>query len=287
MIRHILVPASGLAGDEDAFAAALAVARQDQAHLQFLHVRLDTTALIAAMSDGGYGGASFIQNTVDQLEADATAQETKARDAVTAFCARAGIVLDADAAPGTAISAEFSVETGDSGGWISQYGRFADLVVARRPVGEQIATGSLEAALMGTGRPLLIAGRVAPAGTVMIAWKDRPEAARAVMGALPFIERAERVAIVSVEEDGAAPPESCAQLQRSLRWHNRAVEILHVPRGDRPPVEVLMETSTKLGASLLVMGGYSHSRLREIIFGGFTRHVLEQASLDIPVLIMH
>ena len=290
MIRHILVPASGLTGDEVAFETALTVARADSAHLQFLHVRQDVIALLAAMSDGGFGGAAYVQNTADQFEADATAQEAKAREAVAAFCANAGITLDTTAVPSMKISAEFAVETGDAAGWVSQYGRFTDLLVTRRPVGDQLSIGLIETALAATGWPVMIAGRAVPASlsdVMMIAWKDRPESACAVAGAMPFIERAERVVIVSVEEDGAAPQASCEQLQRSLRWHNPAVEIMHLPRGQRPAAEVMLETGARLSARLLVMGGYSHSRLRETIFGGFTRHVLEQVGLDIPVLMMH
>ena len=82
MIRHILVPASGLTGDEVAFETALTVARADSAHLQFLHVRQDVIALLAAMSDGDFGGAAYVQNTADQFEADATAQEADRKSVV-------------------------------------------------------------------------------------------------------------------------------------------------------------------------------------------------------------
>ena len=290
MIRHILIPASGTDGDDMAFATALTIARADAAHLQFLHVRLDVIAVAAAMTDGGFGAAGIAQGTIDQLEADANAQADVARKAVGRFCAGAGVAMDASAAPGGQVTAEFGVETGDPADWIARHGRFADLVVARRPVGEQMSLGLIDSALTAVGRPVLIAGTAVPAAlpdTVVIAWKDRPESARAVAAAMPFIERARRVIIVSVEEEGAAPQASCEQLLRSLRWHNPAVEIARVPRADRAAADIMEETATRLGAGLLVMGGYSHTRLRETIFGGFTRHVLQQRDMTIPVLMMH
>ena len=288
MIRHILVPAAGSGGDEAAFTAALAVARMDGGHLQFLHAALDVTATIALMSADGMGGGGVLASTIDELEADAKALENKALGEVAAFCARAGVALDASAAEPGKISAEFTVETGDAANCVADAGRFADLIVTRRPAGDELTTGVLEAALVASGRPMLLAdGTSNPTlpGVVVIAWKDRPEAARAVAAAMPFLERASKVVIVSVEEDGSAPHTSCERLLRTLRWHNPATEVKHVPRGERPAVEVLLETADQLGASLLVMGAYSHSRLRELVFGGFTHSVLDKASL--PVLMSH
>lgn len=288
MIRHILVPAAGTDGDQAAFATALAVARLDGGHLQFLHAALDVSATIAAMAGDGLGGGGFLGSAIDDLEAEAKAVQAKARQAVADFCATAGIALDAPDAPAGQISAAFSAATGDAANIVAEDGRFADLIVTRRPAGEQMETGVMEAALVATGRPMLLADSAATpvlSGVVVIAWKDRPEAARAVAAAMPFLERASRVVILSVEEDDAAPLASCEKLQRSLRWHNPATEVIRLPRGERPAVDVLLEEAERLGASLLVMGGYSHSRLRQMVFGGFTRSVLTRAT--VPVLMSH
>ena len=141
---------------------------------------------------------------------------------------------------------------------------------------------------MDTGKPLLIAPSAPPASLgrrVVIAWKDTPEAARAVSCALPFIGQAEQVTIVTVLDDADANDDSGARLLRALRWHNQAVQVRTLPRGGASAVEVLHREAEALGADLLVMGGYSHSRLREVVFGGFTRSTLGNAS--IPVLMAH
>ena len=150
------------------------------------------------------------------------------------------------------------------------------------------AAETLEAALMDTGKPLLIAPATAPASLgkrIVIAWKDTPEAARAVSCALPFIGQADQVTIVTVLDDADAKDESGSRLQRALRWHNKAVEVRTLLRGSASAADVLHREAEALGADLLVMGGYSHSRLREVVFGGFTRRTL--GSAGIPVLMAH
>jgi nucleotide-binding universal stress UspA family protein len=122
-------------------------------------------------------------------------------------------------------------------------------------------------------------------GTVAIAWKDTPEAAHAVAAAMPFVRRATRVVILSVEEDAKSTEPSCERLRHAIRWQNPRVIVHHLQQDGRHPVETMLEGVATLGADLLVMGGYSHSRMREVVFGGFTRRVLKSAEL--PVLMAH
>ena len=286
MYRHILVPATGTACDAAVFDAAVRVARLSGAHLEFLHVRVDVTETLLAMTAGGMGGGGAVQEVVDRLEGEAKATETRVWEAFGALCAREGIANDP--AQGQ-VSAELVVESGPEAQWSSEYGRFADLVVVGRAVDGQGSGGEvLEAALMDTGKPILIVPQVAPAafpGTVVIAWKDTPEAARAVNTALPLIDKAERVVIMGVVEAAESPQENAVRLQRSLKWHNPNTVVQVVKREGRPAVEVLLAEAKALGAGVVVMGGYSHSRLREVVFGGFTQRVL--AGADVAVLMAH
>jgi nucleotide-binding universal stress UspA family protein len=288
MFKDILVPSTGAATDAAVFATALLAARPSGGHLEFLHVRVDVTEIVVAMTSGGIGGGAALQGVIDRLEVECKTQEQKAWQAFAKFCADNGIA-GGGAQPGSGLSADLSVETGNEAQWLAEYGRFADLVVVgRMRDGQEVAMDVLEAALMDTGKPLLIAPKVAPAkllGTVVIAWKDSPEAARAVSSAMTFIEQAESVKILSVGEDDKTREETCERLQRSLRWHNPATSVLYLERGGRAAVDVLMEAAKALDASLLVMGGYSHSRLREVVFGGFTQRCL--TSCDFPVLMAH
>ena len=288
MFKYVLVPATGAASDEAVFETALLAARPFEAHLEFLHVRVDVTEVVISMSTGGLGGGGAVQGVVDKLEHECKDVEGRAWQAVEDFCVRKGIPRTASR-PGEGISAEFTVETGSDAQWITEYGRFADLVVVgRAQPGREMAMEVLEAALMDTGRPLLVAPPVVPStllGTIVVAWKDAPEAARAVYRAMPLLEQAKEVVIVSVVGQDDPREYSSDRLLQSLRWHNPNTRVRQLGRERRKPVEVLLEEAHSLNASLIVMGGYSHSRLREVVFGGFTHRIL--AGVDLPVLMAH
>ena len=287
MFKSLLVPTTGGPGDAAVFATARLAAQAFGSHLEFLHVRVDTSEVLMSMTAGGVGGGDAVQVVIDRMDAEADATATTARQAMTDLLADAGIPLR-DTPQGAGPSAEISQETGNQSAWVAQYGRFADLVLMGRGGPDDGGAETLEAALMDTGKPLLIAPATAPdtlGKRIVIAWKDTPEAARAVSCALPFIGQADQVTIVTVLDDADAKDESGSRLQRALRWHNKAVEVRTLLRGSASAADVLHREAEALGADLLVMGGYSHSRLREVVFGGFTRRTL--GSAGIPVLMAH
>jgi len=287
MFKNLLVPATGGPGDGAVFATALLAARAFASHLEFLHVRIDTTEVLLSMSAGGVGGGAAVQGVIDRIESDAATRADAARAAVTAWLAE-NRIPETDTPNGDGPTAEYGAQTGHQSAWMAQIGRFADLVVMGRGGPDDGASETLESVLMDTGKPLLIAPSIAPASLgrrIVIAWKDTPEAARAVSGALPFIAQAEQVTILSVADDADSHDPSAVRLLRALRWHNRAVDARGLVSGGESAVDVLHREAAALSADLLVMGGYSHSRLRQVVFGGFTRSTLAEAS--IPVLMAH
>lgn len=287
MFRNLLVPITGGPGDAAVFATARLAAETFGAHMEFLHVRVDTTEVLMSMTAGGVGGGDAVQSVIDRMEAEAETNAQAAARTIAELLAAAAIPLR-EAPNGNGPTGEISQQTGSQSAWVAQYGRFADLVVMGRAAPDDGGAETLEAALMDTGKPLLIAPAAAPARLgkrIVIAWKDTPEAARAVSCALPFIGRAEQVTIVSVADGGEPQDDSPTRLRRALRWHNPAVALRILPRGSDSPVALLHREAAGLGADLLVMGGYSHSRLREVVFGGFTRSTLGDAA--IPVLMAH
>jgi nucleotide-binding universal stress UspA family protein len=293
MIRTILVPASGEITDAATFAAALAVARKFGAHLDVLHVRADPIGAGVALATGAGSGA-IAAGLIDQLEADAQQREARARDNFEQFCRSAGLAVpgtppaaaDQAAAGAGALSAEWHVETGSEPEWVAAYGRTADLIVASRSPEPEIARPMLEAVLIDSGRPLLIAPESAmPTAIerVAIAWKDGPQAARAVALAMPFLAGAKQVLIRAVEER-ADERDGIDRLARNLAWHGLAADIERLQPGPDGAAATLL-AAVAGRADLLVMGGYGHSRVREWVFGGFTQHVLVGAPL--PVLMVH
>lgn len=287
MFKNILVPATGGPADAAAFAIARLAAGAFGAHLEFLHVRADATDVLMNMADGGIGGGAAVQAVIDRMDAEANTQAEAARREVDAMLATAGIPMR-EAPGGAGPSAEYRQELGSRSTFLAQYGRSADLVVMGRGTQDDGTLETLEAALMDTGRPLLIAPGIPPDSLgkrIVIAWKDSPEAARAVSCALPFIARAETVTIVNVADDADSQDQSGARLMRALRWHNPAVTLRQLVQGSSSAVEVLHREAAAQSADLLVMGGYGHSRLREMVFGGFTRRTLGDSAL--PVLMAH
>lgn len=257
------------------------------AHMMFLHVKLDVQAAVAAMVSDEDQGA-WIGDIIEIMEHRAADLERKAFAAFQTFCTTAHIPItgEPDNSP---VSAEWCVETGSEPAVTARHGRTADLIVACRER-DQYTSGLdvLEAALLQTGKPVLIVPNqmtTFATDVVAIAWKSSPEAAKAVTAALPFIERTARIVVLSVGEDDTPRRDECAKLVRALRWHNTHVEAQALEPKAEDPFQTLLSAVHHTGAELLVMGGYGHSRLREVVFGGFTRRVLHAA--PVPVLIAH
>ena len=289
MFKYILVPSTGEETDASVFATALAAARLSAAHLAFLHVQVDAQRILVAMTNAAdTGGGIAYRGVAEALERRCAERHRKALLAFRAFCEREHLTVPGEPSLNRP-SAEWKLETGDEALRLAEYGRAADLMVLGRVrEGGTARMRALETSLTATGRPVLIAPAEAPArltGNVAIAWKDRPEAARAVSAARPFIEMADHVTILSVDEGMELGEQSCDKLRSALSWHNPNITLQRLGRDGRPPVEVLLDAAGAAEADLLVMGGYGHRRARELIFGGFTRRVLDGAEL--PVLMMH
>jgi len=292
MIKTILVASSGTEADAATYAAALAIARPFGAHIDVLHVRLDPATIAVAMAGDAAGTGVLTAGLIDRLDDDARAREATARAIFTRFCQEAGLAIADAPAPGAATaapSAGFHVEIGDEARWMAVYGLTADLIVAPRGADDQaIARATLEAALLGAGRPILIPAGAAPAAgfaRIAIGWKPTREAARAVALAMPFLSRAKEVVVLSVDEPDAEPATAEAgRLVRSLAWHGINARAERLTAGPAEAAATLLAAAAGR-ADLLVIGGYGHTRLREWVFGGFTQQALDAAAL--PVLLAH
>lgn len=156
--------------------------------------------------------------------------------------------------------------------------RTADLVITtqggRPTVSEPLVTAA--------GVPVLVLPS-APAGElgrrVLVGWNGSREATRAAHQALPFLAGAERVFLCAL---GQAAHDSLEPATTMLGRHGVAVEPIPVAAAEGAAGRALLEQAREHGADLLVVGAYGHSRMREFIFGGATRHLLDQAEL--PVL---
>jgi nucleotide-binding universal stress UspA family protein len=291
MPRIVLLPVSGSTADQDTFVTALSIGQAFNAHFVGLHVRPDVRRDVASLAASDGGMATGIDTMIGQMETDADTREKAASDAWHVFCSQNNIV-GADTPRETGMTGEWVSEIGTEADWLAEYGRTSDLIVVGRGQEEWGPDYVLmEAALMDTGKPVVIGPKasgvpVAPlSGVVGIAWKDTREAAGAVQAAMPFLRAAGHVTIFAVSESEDDSDKSPARLARMLRWHNANVTVQILREHTRPPAEVLLDAAMQANCGLLVMGGYGHTRLREAVFGGFTRAVLETAPL--PVLLAH
>jgi len=177
--------------------------------------------------------------------------------------------------------------------FIGSYGRVFDLIVLGRPgpAPENPRMPPLEAALFDSGRPVLIVPKVAPKSigqNVLVAWNRSTEQAHTNTFAMPFLHRAEKVTVLMVE-GGPTPGPSGEEAALHLRRNGIKAESLTLKRTERMSAEgvgeVILERAAALGCDLLVKCAYTQSRLRQMIFGGATRHILANATL--PVLMAH
>jgi nucleotide-binding universal stress UspA family protein len=215
-----------------------------------------------------------------------------ARRSFDEFRGRWSVAL-ADSPPGPkGVTASFEERLGDDIEETIAQARFHDmLVLARGNDFTGLTPGAIGSILVGCGRPVLLApphvpGNLAP--TVAIAWKESAEAARAVTASMPMLRMASRIFVLAAAEGDRDPDrsvESAERLRNQLRWHGLTVEARNVVQGGREVPDAVMQTARDVGADLLVMGGYGHSRIRELVLGGFTRHVIGEAPL--PVLMFH
>jgi nucleotide-binding universal stress UspA family protein len=176
----------------------------------------------------------------------------------------------------------------------SEAAMYADLMVLGQkdpddPRTFDVPSDFVDEVLLRTGRPGLViphAGRFETVDTVaLVAWKPTRECARAVTCAIPLLQQAKRVRVVSWGDDGPAKAEAPFDIGRYLEWHGIDAD---VHRYDEDPDDVgnlLLSRASDEGADLLVMGCYSHSRMREVVLGGATRVVLK--SMTCPVLMAH
>ena len=145
----------------------------------------------------------------------------------------------------------------------------------------------LEAALFDSGRPVLVVPKAAPqtlARNVLVAWNRSTQQARTNAFALPLLRLAEKVTVLTVE-GGTVPGPSAEEAACHLRRNGIKATALTVKRGARTPGEIILDHATALGCDLLFKSAYTQSRLRQMIFGGATRHILANATL--PVLMAH
>ena len=267
MIKDVVVHLTGSEEDEVRLSYAEAVSERFNAHLTGLYVHLLPEITV------GPGSIGEVDAWFDESDKQASQIHERLKNRFD----RLSMPHDVR---------RLDVFSGTAGEALSAEARTADLFVATRPYGDPADDVHMEVSvLFGSGRGCLFVppkaeGSGVP-GVAVVAWNGSREASRAVAEAMPFLKQASQVIVVSVREGEVAA--FGGDIARHLSRHGITAVIGTVDAGLDGPGEALLGEVRRVGANLLVMGGYGHSRLREWILGGATRHVLAHA--DIPVLM--
>ncbi len=287
---HILVPLFGLESDLASLRAGHVIAKAGGGHVLALHAIADPLKTTPLMVDVGVA----IAEVVAAAERHAEKRRADASSSFDSWVKESGVTLSSQPARPAMVSAEFRAEKGQETELLARHGRLTDLIVIVRPEAEQaldLVAIAVEDALFSTGRPVLLVPAKASAahleqmlsGALIISWNGTIESSRAIHAAIPLLQRRPRVRVVAVKE-GPDAVQSAAELTHYLAWHGIAASVGEASEAGTI-AERLLSAAREVDAGLLVMGAYSHSRLRHLVLGGVTSHMIDAANL--PVLMMH
>ncbi len=282
-IRKLLLPLTGTAAGEAALSTALSIARVWNAHVLALHVRVDSRD-VAPLAGEGLSGA-MIEEMMTATERESLTRAQAVRAMFEGFVTARQVRVGEPAVGERVATASFAAVTGREEDLVAQLARLADLTVVPHPeAAEEVSSSdALHAVLFDSGRPVLIAPQTAPeqiGRRICIGWNGTAESAAAVASAIPWMQRAEAVRVLTAEEYQRRGP-SAQDLCEYLTLHDITAEVATFRPVDREVGAGLLRAAYEFEADLLAMGAYSHSRLRQLILGGVTRHVLEHGKLPI------
>jgi nucleotide-binding universal stress UspA family protein len=186
------------------------------------------------------------------------------------------------------INSDFSDYDGDVSYQLGLASRYADLLVVPQRLPDKFDLNpyyQLPDILLGASCPvLLLPDALAvslPPQRVVLAWDGGRESARAFKAALPMLGKVKKIDVLAVSPEQGAETAIAQHVNR----HGFEVEVHEVDGGHFDVGEILLEQAKALDSQMIVMGAYGHSRIRELMLGGTTRHVLDHTSL--PVLFSH
>jgi nucleotide-binding universal stress UspA family protein len=277
MIKDILLNLSADTKQEAVANYAISVAGAFAAHLEAMTFAYDPVLSGALMGD---------VLPVDFINA----QRALAEEAANAAAAKLS-----EMARRNGISVETQVETTSFGAAADIFGQAArrfDLSIVGQANPDVVGPQNLiiEAALFQSGRPVVVVPYIQKTGLtldrVLVCWDGGRQSARAIADALPFLHRAKTVDVVIVATEPLKSDElPGADIARHLARHDLQVDVKRIVRAGTNVADTILSYAADVSADFIVMGGYGHSRLREVILGGTTRGLL--SSMTIPTLMSH
>lgn len=280
-IRTILVPVAGKLNDDNLLDAALAVAREQSAAVEVLYLR---PSIVGNIPGWEFDYGAWSEQYQAEIEASVAEAAKAARRYFDGWCQRNHVADETNTPKFT-----WRDETGINADVIGASCRVTDLIVTRGPESSASAWSQeiFEDALLASGRPVLMVPDTPflnRADTVLIAWNDSVQSARAVAAALPLLRDRKWIKVVTLLDEAEQEVKLDA-IQAYFQRHGVLVECEAKPLDNRTVGQALLDEVDRMQAGLLIMGAYTRNRVREMIFGGTTRDVLEQARIG--VLLAH
>ena len=279
-MKTILIPTENHAAMRSALETALLLGRRCDSYIEGFALRFGISEFSAIDMGGGLSLEAFRQESQEEAE--------QAKKLFESFM-QENKVPRANGITGS-LSFGWLPDAPEGESFVGSYGRVFDVIVLSRPDANTIGlhNKSIESGLFESGRPILIAPPQPGSkigSHILIAWNRSTEQARATAFAMPLLQMAERVTVLTVTGGTGVPGPSAEQLIRYLQRNGINSEPMNVNIGNRNTGEVVLAAAASLGCDLLIKGAYTQSRLRQMIFGGTTRHILANSS--IPVLLAH
>jgi nucleotide-binding universal stress UspA family protein len=279
-MKTILVPTENHDAMRSALETALQLARRCDGYIEGFALRSDVSEFIAADAMDGVW--------LDTYRRELPEEEKQARQIFESFMQEHHVPRSAEATVSPSFGWLDDAPQGD--GFVGSYGRVFDVIVMNRPDANstRLHNRAIESAVFESGRPIVLCPPTPPrqiATNVLVAWNCSTEQARATAFAMPLLRLADRVTVLTVIGGTGVPGPSAEQLIRYLQRNGIAATPMTVELDGRSTGEAILAAAKSLSCDLLVKGAYTQSRLRQMIFGGATQHVLASAAL--PVLVAH
>jgi nucleotide-binding universal stress UspA family protein len=278
-MKTILVPTEDdAAAMSSALESALMLARRCDGYVEGFALRWKIAEFVSADMMGAI--------VVKADHREITRMETQAREIFESFMQKHGVPQSTATTESLSFGWLDNAPEGDA--FVGGHGRVFDVIVMSRSVRNttRLHNRAINAGLFESGRPILLAPPSPPAqiGTnVLVAWNRSTEQARATALAMPLLKKADRVTVLTVIGGTEVSGPSAEQLVRNLRRNRIFAELKQADLDGKSTGETILATAQLLGCDLLIKGAYTQSRLRQMIFGGATQYVLDNAM--IPVLL--
>jgi len=281
--RKLLVPLNGTERDNQVLTAAFEIAKPCTAHVMGIYVRPDPAEVLPFLGEGI--SASVIQEIMDAARASAGRSAAAARSSLDQYAKK----YSAPTMESTGLSASFCLRDGPADLVISDEARLSDLVVfpLPGPSGHANLRQIIETTLLNGRSPVLLVPathKTVYGAKAVIGWDGGSTAARTVAAAIPMLKAASAIEIMSVSS-GSIETAEMDRLRDYLRLYGLSATEHGINPGGQNVGAALLDAASRAEAGVLVLGGYGHSRWRELVMGGVTRHVLSEATL--PIFMAH